>query len=129
MVKLADWIVVLPNFNATEPLVKSSSVIVSACDDPGNIQSPDSKASVTVSPERIFFEESFLIFFSYPFWPYGLSVSRRPARHVKVAGTFLMSVKLPIFYRKDYRPLPMSATHVTKTELLAGCRQAMTTKK
>lgn len=102
VVKFLDAIVVLPFFSATDPLVKSSSVIVSACDAPGNIQSPDSKASVTASPELIFFEECFLMFCSYPFWPYGLSVGRRSARHNKGAGTFFMNVKLSILYREDY---------------------------
>jgi hypothetical protein len=33
-----------------------------------------------------------------------------------------MSVKLPILYQENYRPLPMPATHVTKTErLYCGC--------
>lgn len=102
VVKLADWIVVLPNFSATEPPVKSSSVIVSACDAPGNTQSPVSKASVTTNPEWMFFEECFLIFCSYPFQLYGLSVGRRSARHNKGAGTFFMNVKLSILYREDY---------------------------
>lgn len=66
VVKLLDKMVPpLLFFNATDPLVKSSSVMVAASDCPGKTQSVDNKRML-VSPDVILPEACFFIAISFP---------------------------------------------------------------